>query len=169
MGIDQCPLIVRSCKWLDIRPSIRTSQDVLRYLGTHWHQWWVCLALVNNIHQWSVIQWLLFMLDINTFIRMTRIVPSCFIVGEDYTFPFASTVTTTWFYLRLPQFHFLPSTFSWFDSNNCDSFPSDEQYWQFYFSWSCSSDIFHAPTTTSTIFLLHSSSSFLGKWRYVVF
>ena len=97
MGIHQCPLIVRSCKWLDINTSIRTSQDVLTYLGTHWHQWWVCLALVNDIHQWLVIQWLIFMLDINTFIRMTIIVPSGFIGGEDYAFPFASAVTTTWF------------------------------------------------------------------------
>ena len=35
-----------------------------------------CLALVNDIHQWPVIQWFLFMLDIDTFIRMFRIVPS---------------------------------------------------------------------------------------------
>ena len=85
MGIHQCPLIVRSSKWLDIRSSIRTSQDVIRYLGTHWHQWWVCLTLVNGIHQWPVIQWFLFMLDIDTFIHMTRIVPLGFVAGEDYT------------------------------------------------------------------------------------
>ena len=84
MGIHQCPLIIGSCKWLDINSSIHTSQDVLRYLGTHWHQWWVCLALVNDIHQWSIIHWLLFMLDINKFIRVTRIVPLGFVMIEDY-------------------------------------------------------------------------------------
>ena len=45
-----------------------------------------CLALVNDIHQWPVIQWLLFMLNIDTFIRMTIIVPSGFVAGEYYTF-----------------------------------------------------------------------------------
>ena len=49
MGIHQCPLIVRSCKWLDINSFIRTLHDVLRYFGTHWHQWWDCLTLVNDI------------------------------------------------------------------------------------------------------------------------
>ena len=97
MGTHQCPLIIRSCKWLDIKPSIRTLQDVLRYLGTHWHQWLVWLALVNDIHQWLVIQWIIFMLDINTFICMTRIVPLGFSECEGYTFPFASVVTTTLF------------------------------------------------------------------------
>jgi len=56
-----------------------------------------CLALVNDIHQWSVIQWLLFMLDIDTFIRMTRIVPSGFAAGEDYTlFMTLSAITAAW-------------------------------------------------------------------------
>ena len=115
MGIHQCPLIFRSYKWLDISTSIHTSQDVLGYLGTHWHQWWVCLALVNDIHQWSVIQWLIFMLDIDTFIRMTRIVPSSFTAGEDYTLfhdsisSCSSTFPATWEYhsntFILPLFH----------------------------------------------------------------
>ena len=97
MGIHQCPLIVRSCKWLGIISFIHTLQDVLGYLGTHWHQWWVCLALVNDIHQWMVIQWILFMLDIDTFIHMTRIVPSGFAAGEDYTlFHDSSAVTAAW-------------------------------------------------------------------------
>ena len=84
MGIHQCPLTVRYCKWLDISSFIHILQDVLRYLGTHWHQWWYCLALVNDIHQWLVIQWLLSMFDIDPFIRMVRIVPSSFVAGEDY-------------------------------------------------------------------------------------
>ena len=70
--------------WLDINSFIHTLHDVLRYLGTHWHQWWYCLALVNKIHQSLVIQWLLSMFDIDTFIRMVRIVPSSFVAGEDY-------------------------------------------------------------------------------------
>ena len=101
MGIHQCPLVSRSCKWLDINTSICTSQDVLGYLGTHWYQWWVCLALVNDIHQWPVIQWFLFMLDLDTFIRMTRIVPSGFVAGEDYTFFLMtpSVVAETWLHI----------------------------------------------------------------------
>ena len=67
MGIHQCPFIVRSCKWLDINSFIHTLHDVLRYLGTHWHQWWDCHALVNDIHQSSVFQWLLSMFDVDTF------------------------------------------------------------------------------------------------------
>ena len=57
-----------------------------------------CLALVNGIHQWPVIQWFLFMLDLNTFIRMTRIAPSGFVTGEDYTFFLMtpSAVAETW-------------------------------------------------------------------------
>ena len=90
MGIHQCPLIVRSCKWLDINSFILTLHDVLRYLGTHWHQWWDCLTLVNGIHQWLVIQWLLSMFDINTFIHMVRIAPSNFVAGEDYIFLWSS-------------------------------------------------------------------------------
>ena len=86
MGRHQCTLIIRSCKWLDIISFIRTLHDVLRYLGIHWHQWWDCLTLVNDIHQWSVIQWLLSMFDIDTFIHMVRIVPSIFVAGEDYIF-----------------------------------------------------------------------------------
>jgi len=98
MGIHQCPLIIRSCKWLDISTSIRTSQDVLGYLGTHWHQWWVCLALVNAIHQWPVIQWFLFMLDINTYTLMIRTVPLGFVAGEGYTFflMIPSAITAAW-------------------------------------------------------------------------
>ena len=46
----------------------------------------IFLALVNDIHQWPVIQLFLFMLDLDTFIRMTTIVPLGFVVGEDYTF-----------------------------------------------------------------------------------
>ena len=43
------------------------------------------LTLVNDIHQWSVIQWFLFMLDLDTYIRMIRTVPLGFVVGEYYT------------------------------------------------------------------------------------
>ena len=130
MGIHQCPLIVISYKWLDINPHIRTSQDVLGYLDTHCHHWWVCLALVNDIHQWPVIQWFLFMLDIDTFIRMTRIVPLGFVAGEDYTLfhdslsNYSSMISDLWehdsstfpyFLLSMihqHQFRFLHYTFS---------------------------------------------------------
>ena len=44
------------------------------------------LALVNNIHQGSVIQSFLFMLDLNTYIRMIRTIPLGFVASEDYTF-----------------------------------------------------------------------------------
>ena len=36
------------------------------------------------MHQWLVIQWLLFILDVDTFIRMIRIVPSGVVTIEDY-------------------------------------------------------------------------------------
>jgi len=57
-----------------------------------------CLTLVNGIHQWPVIQWFLFMLDLDTFIRMTRIVPLGFVAGEDYTLFFMTppVVAETW-------------------------------------------------------------------------
>ena len=101
MGIHQCPLIVKSCKWLDISTSIRTSQDVLGYLGTHWHHWWFFLALVNRIHQWLVIQRFLFMLDLDTYIRMIRTVPLGFVAGEDYIFFLMtpSAVTDSWLHI----------------------------------------------------------------------
>ena len=60
-----------------------------------------CLALVNGIHQGPVIQWFLFMFDIDTFIRMTRIVPSSFVVGEYYTLFLMtpSAVAKTWIHI----------------------------------------------------------------------
>ena len=56
------------------------------------------LALVNGIHQWPIIQWFLFMLDLDTFICMTRIVPLGFVAGEDYTLFFMTppVVAETW-------------------------------------------------------------------------
>ena len=41
------------------------------------------LALVNDIHQWLVIQWFLFMLDLEKYIHRIRTVPLGFVVGED--------------------------------------------------------------------------------------
>ena len=66
------------------------------------------LALVNDIHQWSVIQWFLFMLDLDTFIRMTRIVPSSFVAGEDYTLFLMtpSAVAETW--LQIYEYTIVP-------------------------------------------------------------
>ena len=57
-----------------------------------------CLALVNGIHQSPVIQWFISMLDIDTFIRTTRILASGFVAGEDYTLFFMtpSAVAETW-------------------------------------------------------------------------
>jgi len=158
MGIHQCPLIVRSCKWLDISPSIHTSQDVLRYLGTHWHQWWVCLALVNDMHQWPVIQWFLFMLDINTFFRMIRLVPSSFVAGEDYTLLHDSLSSYSSMNSDLWEYH--SSTFSLYlfhDSASAVHIPSflriKLQQHQSHFP---------DPAVAIATFLLHSSS-FLGK------
>ena len=146
MGIHQCPLIVRSFKWLDINAFIHTSQDVLRYLGTHWHQWWYFLALVNDIHQWSVIQWFLSMFDIDTFIRMVRIVPSGFVAGEDYILCITpSTVLQqhTSIHMRIPQFYFHLSSFT---SSNQETVQI--LYFTFY------------DAAAAATFLLHSSSNF---------
>ena len=44
----------------------------------------ICLALVNDIHQWSIIQWFLSMLDLDTYIRMIRAAPLGFLAGEYY-------------------------------------------------------------------------------------
>ena len=147
MGIHQCPLIVRSCKWLDIKSFICTLHDVLRYLGTHWHQWWDCLALVNNINQWSVIQWFLSMFDINTFIRMVRIVPSGFVACEDCILCMTpSTVLKqhTSSHMRVPQFYFQLSSFT----------SSNQAAVQFLHFTLCD------PAAVSATFLLHSSSTF---------
>ena len=108
MGIHQCLLVVRYCKWLDVSSFIRTSQDVLGYLGTHWHQWWVFLALVNNIHQRLVIQWLMMMFDIDTFIRMTRIVPSGFVAGEDYTLFLMTPLVVVETWLQIYEYTTVP-------------------------------------------------------------
>ena len=60
-----------------------------------------CLVLVDGIHQWPAIQWFLFMLYLDTFICMTRIVPLGFVVGEDYTLFFMtpSVVAETWLHI----------------------------------------------------------------------
>ena len=61
------------------------------------------------------------MLDLNTFIHMTRIVPSGFVAGEDYTFFLMtpSTVVETWLHIyectKVPLstfhiFHYLSAT-----------------------------------------------------------
>jgi len=161
MGIHHCPLIVRSCKWLNIISFIYTLQDVLRCLGTHWHQWWDFLTLVNDIHQWPVIQWILFMLEIDTFIHMIIIVPSGFVEFEDYIFFMTPSIVATILFQShentiVPLLDFI----FWFIQpiNNSDSFTSHSMI---------NNHIFHDPTTTT--FLFHSSSTVLGKWRYVVF
>ena len=145
MGIHQCPLIIRSCKWLNISSFIHTLHDVHRYLGTHWYQLWDFLALVNDIHQWSVIQWFIFMLDIDTFIRMTRIVPLSFVAGEDYI-PFiapSAVLQYTSIHMRVPKFYFSLSSFT--SSNQ-----AAVQILHF---------TFYDPAAVAT-FLLHNSSTF---------
>ena len=145
MGIHQCCFIVRSCKWLNINSFIHTLHNVLRYLGTHWHQWWDCLALVNDIHQWSVIQWLLFMFEINTFIHMVRIVPSGFVVGEDYILCMTSSTVLQQHTSAIWEYH--GSTF------NCHILLLTTKKFIFlHFT-------FYDPATTAT-FLLPGSSTF---------
>ena len=71
-----------------------------------------CLALVNDIHQWLVIQWFLFMLDLDTFIRMTRIVPLGFVASVDSTLLFMTppAVAETW--IQIYEYTTIPlSTF----------------------------------------------------------
>jgi hypothetical protein len=51
-----------------------------------------CLALVNDFHHWSVIQCFLFMLDIDTFIRMIRLVPPDFASPDSSFFAFPSII-----------------------------------------------------------------------------
>ena len=154
MGIHQCPLIIRSYKWLDIKSFIRTLHYLLRYLGTHWNQWWDCLTMVNYIHQWLVIQWFLSMFNIDTFIRMVIIVPSSFVVGEDYIlFMTSSAVLQQHTSSHMSTTVSLSALIFYFIQPNIISDPS-----------------LHI--------LLFSSSShihisrfikFLGKWRYFVF
>ena len=57
--------------------------------------------LVNDIHQWSVIQSFIFMLDLDTYIHMIRTVPLGFVAGEDYTFFLMtpSTFVQTWLHI----------------------------------------------------------------------
>ena len=143
MGIHQCHLIISSCKWVDISSFTHTLYDVRRYLGTHCHQWWYFLTLVNDIHQWSVIQWLISMIDIDTFIHMVRIVPSGFVAGEDYkSFMTPSTVLQhtsnhmKYHHSSTSSFHLLLH-------------PTKQQFRFLHFT-------FYDPTTTTT-FLLHSS------------
>ena len=146
MGIHQCPLIVRSCKWLDRKSFIHTLQDVLRYLGTHWNQWWDCLKLVNEIHQWSVRKWIIFMFDIDTFIHMVRIVPSIFVAGEDYIFcmnPSAFLQQYTSSHMRVLPFYFHLSS-----STSSNQAAVYILHFTFYYS------------AVATTFLLHSSSTF---------
>ena len=150
MGIHQCPLIIRYCKWLNIISFIRTLHDVHRYLGTHWHQWWDCLALLNDIHHWSVIQWFLSMFDINIFIHMVRIVPLGFVAGEDYIIFMTSSAVLQ----QHTSIHM----------SNTVSLSTRIFY---FIQPSSSSDPWHSVTTAT--FILHKFINFLGKWRYVVF
>ena len=153
MGIHQCPLIIRSCKWLNISSFIRTLHDVLRYLGTHWHQWRDCLALLNEIHQWSVIQWLISMFDINIFIRMVRIVPSGFAAGGYYIIFMAS--------LTVLQQH---------TSNHMSTTVSLSALIFYFIQPSTSSDpSLHILLSSSSHIPIAWFINFLGKWRYVVF
>ena len=68
----------------------------------------IFLSLVNDIHQWSVIQWFLFMLDLDTFIRMTRIVPLGFVAGEDYTFFLMTPLVVAKTWLQIYEYTIVP-------------------------------------------------------------
>ena len=156
MGMHQYPLIIRSCNWLNINSFILTLHDLLRYLGTHWHQWWYFLALVNDIHQWSVIQWLLSMFDIDTFIRMVRIVPSGFVAGEDDIFCMTPSAVLQQHTSAIWEYH--SSTFI----SHLLLHPTKQQFIILQFT-------LYDPAAVSATFLLHKSINFLGKWRYVIF
>ena len=153
MGIHQCPLIIRSCKWLDINSFILTSQDVLRYLGPHWHQWWYWLALVNDIHQWSIIQWILSDVRHRYIYSHNKNCTIGFCSGwRLYTFhDTISSFTAAYFsHMRLPQFYF---QFSSFISSNQATVQIS--HFAFYDS------------AAASTFLLHKFINFLGKWRYM--
>ena len=106
------------------------------------------LALDKGIHQSTMIQWFLFMLDINTFIRMTIIVPSGFVVGGDYTLFLMtpSAVAETWLHIYecttipLFVFHIFPlfisssSDFSISHYNSSSSYSRDIIY-SYIFIW----------------------------------
>ena len=139
MGIHKFPLIVRSCKWIDISSFIHTLRDVLRYLVTHWHQWWDFLALVNDIHQWSVIQWILSMFDIDTFICMTRIVTSSFcsgwrlyILSQDSINSWRNTTSDLWVHHNstffLPHFPLFISSSSNSSTSHYNSYSRNNIY-----------------------------------------
>ena len=95
------------------------------------------------------------MFDVDTFIRMVRIVPPIFVAGEDYI-PFVTPSVVlqqhTSSHMRVPQFYFHLSSFT--SSNQ-----AAVQFLHF---------TFYDPATSAT-FLLHKFIKFLGKWRYVVF
>ena len=129
-----------------------------------------CLALDNDIHHWSVIQWIIFMLDIDTFIRMIRIVPLGLVAGEDYTlfhdlisscssmFQLYESTTVPLSYFLFSTIH--SATVQIFSLHILWSNRQQSQLQQQSLSiWSCSSDIFHDLASASAIFLLHSSST----------
>ena len=85
------------------------------------------------------------MLDIDTFIRMVRIVPSIFVPDEDYI-PFmtpSAVLQHTSSHMRVPEFYFKLSSFT--SSNQ-----AAVQILHF---------TFYDPATAAT-FLLHNSSAF---------
>ena len=128
------------------------------------------LALVNDIPKWSVIQWFLFMLDLDTYVCMIRTVPLGFVAGEDYTFFLMtpSAVAETWLqiyeYTTVPLsafhiFHYLSAAVQ-IPPLHITTVPAVTVAVAFTITFlSCNSDTFHNPTASAT-FLLHHSSTF---------
>ena len=56
VGFHQWPLIEIFYRVFNFKSFIHTWEDVLRYLGHHWHQWWSPLHLLT-LSIWLVIKW----------------------------------------------------------------------------------------------------------------
>ena len=117
-----------------------------------------CITLVNGMNQWPVIQWFLFMLDINTFFRMIRIVPRSLVADEDYTLFHDSLSSYSSMNSDLWEYH--SSTFSIYlfhDSTSAVQIPSFPRI-----QLQQHQSHFPDPAEATATFLLNSSS-FLGK------
>ena len=83
------------CQTLQATRLWHIHSSLSRCTQVPWHPFTLlvsCLALVNEFHHWSVIQWFLPMLDFDTFIRMVRIVP--WILASMKTNGFMESTTT---------------------------------------------------------------------------
>lgn len=104
------------CQILQVTRLQHIGSSLLRCTQVLWHSFTLSmsfLALVNDFHHWSIIQWFLSMLDFGTFIHMVRIVPWILVLMK-----------TIWFYAinnNLQQYILLVSCsnmFIFFTFNN---------------------------------------------------